>query len=529
MVALLVQLKLTLLRNSLRRSVWRTVGLVIGAAYALGVVVGVLIGMLALRSTSLATTADVTVLAYSGLTVGWLLMSLLVFGVDETVDPAKFALLPVRARELLPGLLVAGAVGVPGIATVLVALALVLTWARSLPLTAAALVAAVLGVLTCLLLARAATAAFARVLSSRRFRDLAFVLLGLLGAGLALVGNVVDDLAGSGVEQLRRLLSVSAEVAGWTPFGWAWAVPAELARGEWGQAGLRLLLAVAEVVVLWLVWQRVLAARLTEPLEGGGGAAAQVHSGWVERLYPESPAGGVAARSLRYWRRDPRYLAGVAGFLVAPVVLIATALLNPEATTVLALLAPGMLGLLLGPSIAQDLSYDGTALWTHITAGVSGAADRLGRVLSTLTVFGPVLVVTLGLSLALTGQWSLLGVTLGLTLALLLTGLGVGCVVGALWQWPAPAPGESPFQKGNSGGLPALLSLAVTSGMTLVLALPTLALAVGSIWLPWLGWLSVPVALVTGLVVLRLGIRHGGRLLDRRWSEVLAAVSERSG
>ena len=46
--------------------------------------------------------------AFSALTLGWLLMSLLVFGVDETVDPAKFALLPVRAGELLPGLLAAG-------------------------------------------------------------------------------------------------------------------------------------------------------------------------------------------------------------------------------------------------------------------------------------------------------------------------------------------------------------------------------------------------------------------------------------
>ncbi len=117
MVAILVRLKLTLLRNSLRRSVWRTVGLIIGMVYALGIVVAVLIGMVALRFTSLELTADVTVLAFSVLTLGWLLMSLLVFGIDETVDPAKFALLPVRARELLPGLLVAGLVGVPGIAS----------------------------------------------------------------------------------------------------------------------------------------------------------------------------------------------------------------------------------------------------------------------------------------------------------------------------------------------------------------------------------------------------------------------------
>ena len=108
MVAILVRLKLTLLRNSLRRSVWRTVGLIIGIVYALGIVVAVLIGLVALRFTSLALTADVTVLAFSALTLGWLLMSLLVFGIDETLDPAKFALLPVRARELMPGLLVAG-------------------------------------------------------------------------------------------------------------------------------------------------------------------------------------------------------------------------------------------------------------------------------------------------------------------------------------------------------------------------------------------------------------------------------------
>ena len=106
MVAVLVQLKLTLLRNSLRRSVWRTVGLIIGMAYALPSSCFVLVGMIALRWTSIDITADVTVVAYTVLTVGWLLFSLLVFGVDETVDPTKFALLPLRAREIQPGLFI---------------------------------------------------------------------------------------------------------------------------------------------------------------------------------------------------------------------------------------------------------------------------------------------------------------------------------------------------------------------------------------------------------------------------------------
>jgi ABC-2 type transport system permease protein len=529
-VALLVRLKLTLLRNALRRSVWRTVGLVLAAVYALGLVVAVLVGMVALRSASLATTADVTVLLFTALTLGWLVLSLLVFGVDETVDPAKFALLPVRARELLPGLLVAGMIGVPGAATVLVVLGLLVTWSRSVPLTLAALVAMLLGLLTCLLLARAATAALASFLASRRFRDAAFVLLALVGAGLGIAGNVLGGVVQVGPGRLRAAMAAGAEVAGWTPFGWAWAVPADVARGRWSAAGAHLVLAAGLVVVLWTAWQHFLAARLVEPVEGvGGGAPRSTRSGWVERLYPTSPAGGIAARSLRSWRRDPRYLAGAAGFLVAPVIIIATSLLNPDGSTTMAVFAPCLLGLLIGASVAQDLSYDGTALWTHVSSGVSGAADRLGRVLSTLTVFVPMLVLLLVVAFVLTGAWALLGPALGLTAAFLLSGLGAGSFVGALWQWPAPPPGASPFQKGGSGGLPAFLSFSVTTLLTLLLGLPTIALAVASVWVPWLGWLTVPVGLATGLLALRTGVRRGGRLLERRWPEVMLAVSERTG
>ena len=105
---------------------------------------------------------------------------------------------------------------------------------------------------------------------------------------------------------------------------------------------------------------------------------------------------------------------------------------------------------------------------------------------------------------------------LALTLVFLLGGLGVGSFVGALWQWPAPPPGASPFQKGSSGGLPAMLSFSVATLGTLVVALPTAALVVWSQFTPEVGWLAVPVGLVTGAGVLRLGVDQGGRLLERR-------------
>ena len=112
--------------------------------------------------------------------------------------------------------------------------------------------------------------------------------------------------------------------------------------------------------------------------------------------------------------------------------------------------------------------------------------------------------------------------------ALLLTGLGVGSLVGTLWQWPAPPPGANPFTRGNAGGLPSLLSFTLTMFGTIILALPTIALVIWSFATPWVGYLALPVGLICGFIVLRVGIRQGGRILDRRWPEAMLAVSEKA-
>jgi ABC-2 type transport system permease protein len=527
MVAILLRLKLSLLRNSLRRSVWRTVGLVLGLLYALSVVAMVIVGLVALRWADVDLAADVTVVAFSLLSLGWLGFSLLVFGVDETVDPSRFALLPVRARDLMPGLLVGGLVGSTGIATVLISLVLFATWSRDALAVVGVVPAVLLGVTTCFLLSRAGTAAFTSFLSSRRFRDLAFVLLALFGVGIGLGANLIGGFASAGPAVLRRVLGDVATVLGWSPFGWAWSIPADLARGQWPAAGLHLALAAGLVVVLWLVWGHFLSLRLTEPIERGG-EGGEVRAGtFVERLYPSTPAGGVALRTLRYWRRDPRYLAGIFGYAIGPLIFIVIPLVNRDSgTPLLGLFAPLLMAWFLGLGMAQDLSYDGSAIWLHASSGVSGVDDRTGRVLSMLTIFVPLLFAILVLAFVMSGQWSLLPAVVGLTVSLSLGGLGVGCVVGVLWQWPAPPPGANPFTKGNSGGLPALASAGVTTGLTVVVALPTLALAIGGWWIGWLNYLALVVGVATGFAALIIGIRRGGQLLDRRWPEVLSAVRD---
>ena len=310
-----------------------------------------------------------------------------------------------------------------------------------------------LGVVTCVLLARAATAALAAVLSSRRFRDLALVGLVLFGLVFALGGNLLGSLADSDPARLRAALGALARALGWSPFGWAWAVPADVARGDWLVAGIHLVLAAGLVVrccggpgrTSWT-------ARLTSPVERPGDSRQVAEFGWVDRLFPATPAGGVAARTLRYWRRDPRYLAGIAGFLIAPVILIVAAAGQSDGEPLVAAFAPTLVGLLVGLSVAQDLAYDGSALWLHARLGLRGADDRAGRAWCRP---GGLRADDAGAATGRPGrhrEWAPGRPAAALSLGSGPGGLGVGSVVGALWQWPAPPPGANPFQRQPAAG-----------------------------------------------------------------------------
>ena len=527
MVAVIVGLKLTLLRNGMRRSTWRTIALVIALAYGLVLTAGAWIGLVALRGAPAWLAVDLTVSGFALLTVGWLMMSLLVFGSDETVDPARFALLPVPARVLQPGLFLAGLLGVPGLATTLIAFGLVATWSHGAIMIVGALIGALLGVSSCFLIARTATSAFSQALSSRRFRDFAAVAMALFGATIGLAINAITRATGSfSPEALRRMADDVATALGWTPFGWPWSIPAAVAQGNWGLVVIKLVLAATLVIALWFCWRYFLVRSLTSPLETGGGTRKASTGGWIDRLLPATPQGAIAARDLHYWRRDPRYLAAISGICIAPLIIIVTQLISRDgANQLLIAFAPVLISLLLGSVVTTDISYDGSALWTHISTGVSGAADRAGRAIATGIVVGPIVVIMTVFAAIFSGRIDLLPRVLALVLGLGLVGLGVGCWAGSVWQVPVPPPGANPFQRGNSGGLANLASTFASMGLTIAIGLPTIALVIASFWLYWLAYLAIAVGLISGVVALRVGISRGGARLDRTWPEVLTRVS----
>ncbi|AKU17441.1 hypothetical protein [Luteipulveratus mongoliensis] len=522
MVAVLVGLKLTLLRRSLAGSTARAAGIVIGACFAAVLVLAVLLALIGLRTADRETARAVTVLIFSSLGVAWTVLPLLAFGVDETLDPRRFALLPLTAQRLRPGMMIAGLIGVPGVATCLAAFGLLATWSRSVLAVGAALIAIVLGVATSFLASRVITSAFAHVLSGRRFKDLAAVLLGVLSVSLGLGMNLIGRAGSDDPDRAGDFAVSAGHVAGWTPYGWAWAVPADVADGAWGTAAVHLGLAVSLVLALWWGWGRLLDRALTTVTDT---AATQVRSGHrLESLYGTAPAGAVAARCLRYWRRDPRYVAAMVSFVILPVVM-GLSMSSGGSDRDALLTMPLVLAALCGPGLIADLAYDGSALWTHVSSGVSGSADRWGRVMALMTWVVPLTLVALAIALVLSGRYDRLIVVLAVTISLACCGSGLGLAVGAVYPGTAPPPGGNPFSTGSGNGFATIVVYVVGTAGAVVLSVPVIVLAVIGMSHGLFQIAALALALVLGPLVLWAGVRWGGHRIDTSWPELLTKVS----
>lgn len=537
MAALLVGLRLRQLGRVLGRSPWAVVTLVfavLGSLGALGLVGTLLV---VLRVAVPTAGPDAVVVLGSTMVVGWMIASVLI-SADDALAPERFAMLPVPARRLLPCVLLAGAIGVGGIASLLALLLTLIGWSISLPALLVAVVLLPLQLLTCLLAGRALAAALARQLAKRSGRDLTIVIGSVLGISAGILVPVIAE----GVRSLGTtgsMLAAVAEVLAWTPIGAAWGVPHAVAAGDPVGAVAQLLIALATAALLGLVWAHDFRARLTAPIAAGGGG--RVRSGaWIDRLLPATPVGAIAARGLRYRFRDPRHLVNVIGVAILPLLILVLNLVlsssievelgdgAPDLDTIGAIgpmLVP-MLGAIVLMSVAQlDTAYDSSALAAHVLSGVSGTDDRAGRALGMIVLFVPLLTGTALVSTAVSGRWDLLPASLGATLGTTGLVIGAGSAISPWMPGQTPAPEASPFGSGSSGGAQALLGALLMMVATLTIGAPAIGTAVAAIWDPRLGWVSLAIGLAIGALAIWVGVRIGGRALDRRWPELLAAVS----
>ncbi len=524
MVAHLLRLKLALLRNSLRRSTMQLVGLAIGGLYGLGVLGLVLAGLVALGTQAPDVVGMVVTLAGSALFLGWLIIPVVAAGLDMTLDPARFTTYSIPMKSLLAGLALSGFIGVPGAVTLVASVGTAASWWRH-PLAAlTAVVCGVVAALTCIVASRAITAASASLASSRRFKDLSGVVLLV---PLIFLGPIITGIT-AGLQDLQEYLPSLANTLSWTPLGAIWAVPSEVAAGRWASAGAKLALALAALAILTWIWKACLSRALVTPAFAGSSSRSAGGMGFF-RMLPATRTGAVAARSLTYWFRDPRYSAGL---LIAPLLPLLFVVAGSQAA------GPGALGITLGLggvlaaflvvwSISADISYDNTAFALHVASGLPGTADRAGRALAAGSLALPLGVLFAVVGTGIAGAWALLPAILGLTAGVVGSGLGLASIFSARFTMNAPLPGDSPLKSrpGNSFAT-MLIQLAGFAGVCVLMVpeivLSALALATNQ---PLFGWLSLAVGLVLGAVLLLAGIRIGAQQYDRRAPELLLAVS----
>lgn len=519
-----VRLKLSLLRNGLRQSGGRRAAYIASAVLVLLFAALQLIGLIALRGVGHAESLVVLLVAVLGL--GWAVMPLFFPSGDETLDPTRLVMLPLRPRPLVRALLVASLVGIGPLFTLCMFTGSVIAVARGGAAFAVGVLAVPLALLVCVALARAVAAANVRLLTSRKGRDLA-VLSGLVIAiGAQVVNFGAQRLGSSGLGELDPV----AGVLQWIPPASAVGAVHAVGQGAHGTALAQLALSAAALVVLLALWSRSLTRLMTAPdgstLQTGEKAVRERSASGLARLLPAGRTGTVVERSLRYVWRDPKTKAAWVTSLAIGLIVPVFNAWQGTGSVYFACFAAGMLGIQMYNQFGQDTS----AFWMvamTISTTRDAYAELRARALALLLITLPYATLVTVLTTAMLGAWRRLPETLGLSFALLGAMLATGAWTSARFPYSIPQEGHKNVAPGQVG----LAWISIFGGMiaAAVLCAPVIAL---TIW--WnlsadgqdLLWLLLPVGTAYGALLTLLGLRLAAPQTARRLPEILTAVSK---
>ncbi|MEV2235267.1 transporter [Streptomyces phaeochromogenes] len=520
-----VRLKLSLLRNGLRQSSGRRAVYVTSLVIVLLFAALQLIGLIALRGNAHAMT--VTVLVTAVLALGWAVMPLFFSGGDETLDPTRLVMLPLRPQPLVRALLVASLVGIGPLFTLCLLVGSVVAMAHGAAAYVTGVVAVVLALLVCVALARTVAAANTRLLTSRKGRDLA-VLSGLvIAVGAQVVNFGAQKLNSSGMSTLDP----AADVVRWVPPASALGAVDSVSEGSYAVGLAQLALSGVALAVLLAFWQRSLTRLMTAP-DGSTLQAAEPsrdkagRSSGLGRLLPAGRTGTVMERSLRYVWRDPKTKAAWVTSLAIGLIVPVFNALQGTGSIYFACFAAGMLGIQMYNQFGQDTS----AFWM-VAMTISSTRDAYvelrARALALLVITLPYAALVCVLTTALLGDWRSLPEVFGLSFALLGAMLATGAWSSA--RFPYSIPQES--YKNVAPGQASLAGFSIFGGMiaAALLCAPVITL---TIWLnvssdgdDWT-WLLLPIGTAYGAAIALAGLHLAAPRTARQLPEILAAVSK---
>ncbi|MCT1365317.1 MULTISPECIES: hypothetical protein [unclassified Microbacterium] len=518
MAAHVLRLRFALLLGALRGEHRARTLLSFGAVVAVTVVVCV--AVFSLGDAPVPVSQAVTVLGGAALLLGFLVGPLLVGAVDQ-LDPRRFAVFGVDERRMPGVLALASLVSVPSLALLAVYISVTVVAIRAGAQWVPAVLLAVIGLLSTILLSRVGMALNALLLPERRSRE----LTALFALALIVIAFPVAVFLGSlrWDGEVPASLATLTSVIGFTPLAASPAAMFAAAEGETAAAWGSGLVAAVTLALLWFAWTWFV-RRLLTTTERPVAARERSGLGWFG-LLPSNAFGAIASRSLVYWLRDRRYIMNIIVVPVAGVLTVFPLIVAGVPVEIAALVPVPVMALFFGWLPHNDVAYDSTALWTHVASGVRGVPDRLGRLVPVLLVAVPVLAIAVPLSLLLAGRWSLLLPLVGLGASLLFSALGISSVVSVVAPYAVSRPGDSPFQQPQRPTSRGIYGPAAAFLGAIVLSVPTIWLFGASIvadpgFAPAAFWVGI----ATGIVAFIGGAVIGGRIFEHSGERLMEFV-----
>ncbi|BAU85202.1 integral membrane transport protein [Streptomyces laurentii] len=529
LTSVFVRLKLSILKNGLKQSGGRMAAYISSIAFATLFAVGMLFAFLGLRGSADAGT--VTVLLVGVLALGWTVMPLFVPSGDETLDPSRLVMLPLRPRPLTRALLVASLVGVGPALTLVLTLGAALAVARGAAAAVVAVLAVPLVLVGCVALSRAVAAANIRLLTSRKGRDLALLSGLMIAVGMQFVNLGAQRLSeAGGLATLRP----AAEVVGWLPPASAVSAIDAAGDGDYAVAAVKLLISAAALAGLVAWWQRSLVRLMTEPdgstigASGGGGAKAEdtpAGAGRLGRMLPDGRAGAVMERSLRYIWRDPKTKASWVTSLAVGLIVPVVNTVQGNGSLYWACFATSMLGMQMFNQFGQDTS----AFWMvaqTIATKADAYAELRARAMALLAITLPYTLLVFVATAAILGEWNGFAQVLGAALAILGAMVGLGAVASAYFPYSIPQDSAYKNVAPGQGGL-AWMSIFGSMFAAAALCSPVLVPAIlmdDSDAVTSMGLLLG--GLLYGALLIWGGLKLAAPRVAKRLPEILAAVSK---
>ncbi|MDO4241423.1 MAG: hypothetical protein Q4C71_02700 [Microbacteriaceae bacterium] len=536
MVARLTKLSLRLYRASFS-SPWAIVGLVLHVLLLGALLFGVFM-MFSYMSSSTEGIAYLPLFAVifgALVVVSWIIEGIIYPAVD-TLAPESFALLPVKGRDLARASLISTLFFPSGLALIIFSLITLFAWKNNQTAMIAAICVLPLVWLSTVLLAKVVLGLLATVLANKNLRMIVsvFVFLALYLGFVLLNAQFTSQATGDNSAAFDPATYISGMIAvatflTYTPLAAAFGVPYHLAVGEPTRAAISGAIALVTVVVLFFIYKHQVSVRLTNPIVFRGSGDMK-SGGLIDRLFPATPAGAIAARSVKYRLRDPRLiLAVVIGPIVAFALPVAySTFSNPVFLPYYAL----FIVLMIIGCVQADASYDYRALGLHIINGVRGIDDRAGRLMGMLPMMMiPALVIIPAVAMLYRVPGEIVPAVM-IFLAASFTVAGSAICIGVIMPGVAPRPGNNPLMNSakNGGGMQAFVGQLLSWALLAGLQAPMLVMFLfgRNLSLPWLAYSGLAVGLIIGVVTLIAGVKLAGKTLDKNWPELYAAVTKGS-